>query len=257
MLPKHRFAAAAVLAIAAASLVAADSADALPRGHGSRSRTVEWTGQNGRHRTTDANRTWNRREGVATRDRTTTFNDGSQRSVDVDRLRTGPGEYSVSREVTGRNGDTRAQTGDISVARTENGRSVTGDINTTNHGQVDYARDVSHQDGVRTVDASATFEDGSAISRTSSGSCANATCSSSGVITGRNGHETTWDQSRTRTDDGAVASRDVTFADGSTRSVDHARTGNGDGTGSVTRTVTGRNGETRTQTGDYVISRNP
>lgn len=117
MLPKHKLAAVAALAVVAAGLVAVDSADAFPRGHGSRSRTVEWTGQNGRHRTTDVSRTWDRRAGVATRDRTTTFNDGSQRSVDVDRQRTSPGAYAVTRTVTGRNGETRTQTGDYVISR--------------------------------------------------------------------------------------------------------------------------------------------
>ena len=253
MLPTGKFAAVAIFAMVATGLVAVQSADAFPRG--ARSRTVQWTGAHGNHRTTETSRTWNRRQGVATRDRTTTFNDGSQRTVDVDRQRTAPGAYSVSREVTGRNGDTRTQTGDFTVSRDADGRSVIGDISTSNHGQIDYARDVSRQNGVRSVNSSATFEDNSSITRSSSGSCAGATCSSAGVITGRNGQETTWDASRTRTDNGAT--RDVSFADGSTRSVDRERDGNGDGSGTITRTVTGRDGQTRTQTGDYVITRHP
>ena len=41
---------------------------------------------------------------------------------------------------------------------------------------------------------------------------------------------------RQRTDDGAIRNRDVTYADGTTRSVDTERVGNGEGTGDITRT---------------------
>lgn len=227
------------------------------RQRGARTQNTTITGPNGGQRTTQDQRTWDRRDGVYTHDRTTTFNDGSQRTVDTDVLRTGRGTYSASREVTGRNGETRVQTGDFTRTRTENGRSLTGDINTTNYGQIDYRRDVSRENGVRSVNSSATFEDGSSITRASSGSCANGSCSSSGVITNRNGGQTSWEQSRTRTENGATHERDVTFADGTTRSIEAERIGNGDGTGMVNRTVTGRDGETRTQTGTYEVTRTP
>jgi hypothetical protein len=227
------------------------------RQNGTRTRDVTVQGQNGGQRTIHDERSRDRQAGVATHDRTTTFNDGSTRTVEAERLRTGQGEYSVSREVTGRNGETRVQTGDFGVTRTENGRTVTGDINTTNAGQIDYTRNVSRNDGTRSVNSSAVFEDGTSITRQSQGSCANGACASNGSVTGRNGQTTTWEQSRTRTENGAVLERDVTFADGTTRAIDAERTGNGDGTGTVSRTVTGRNGETRTQTGTYEVTRTP
>lgn len=225
------------------------------RERGSRSRDSSVTGPNGRTRATQDDRAWSREDGTYTRDRTTTYANGSQRSVDTDVLRTGEGTYSASREVTGRNGETRIQTGDFTAAQTETGRTISGDINTTHAGQVDYQRDVSRQDGVRSVNSSATFEDGASINRSSSASCADGSCSSSGAVTKRNGGQTSWDQTRTRTENAATFERDVTYADGTSRSVDQERMGNGDGTGLVSRTVTGRNGETRTQTGEYQITR--
>lgn len=274
---KQRYAAAALAAITALTLSAPfDTADArvrrgqasvhtergnvtarseVRRERGTRTRDATMTGANGRQRNVHDERT--RGDNTYTHDRVTTYNDGSQRTVDTDVLRTGQGEYSASREVTGRNGETRVQTGEFERTRTENGHTLTGDINTTNHGQIDYQRDVSREDGVRSVNSSATFEDGTAITRSSSGSCADGSCSSSGVVTARNGNQTTWDQTRTRTENGAVLSRDVTYADGTTRAVDRERVGNGDGTGTITRTVTGRDGETRTQTGEYEVERTP
>lgn len=247
----------AAVIIGAASVGAAfDEADARRR-EGQRARTTTITGQHGGQRTIDTQRAWDRSAGTRSRDRTTTFNDGSTRNVGVDSVRTGQGQYSVSREVTGRNGETRTQTGDFSVTRTENGQSVSGDINTTHAGQIDYNRDVAHENGVRSVNSSAVFEDGSAITRSSQGSCANGACTSVGSVTGRGGNTATWDQTRTRTETGATLSRDVTFADGTTRSVDAERTGNGDGTGVITRTVTDRAGETHEQELTYETSRTP
>ncbi len=228
-----------------------------PREHGSRTRNTTITGPNGGQRTTQNQRTWDRSDGVYTHNRTTTFNDGPQRTVETDVLRTGPGTFSASREVTGRNGETRVQTGEFTRTRTEDGRTLTGDINTPHHGQIDYTRSVTHENGGRSVNSSAVFEDGSAITRSSSASCAEGVCTSSGVVTDRQGRQTSWDQTRTRTEDGATLERDVTFADGTTRSVDAERTGNGDGTGTFSRTVTGRDGQTRTQTGEYGIDRTP
>jgi hypothetical protein len=235
----------------------AGGAGAGARARGSRSRDVTLTGQNGRQRTIETDRTRNRAEGTFTRDRTTTFNDGSRRVVDVDGQRTSPGNYDVTREVTGRNGQTRTQTGSFEAQRTADGRSVTGDINTQNYGQIDYQRNVTHGDGARSVNSSATFEDGTSITRASNGSCGSGVCTSTGVITGRDGGQTTWDQTRTRTENGATRERDVTFADGTTRSVDAERVGNGDGTGTITRTVTQRDGDIVTRTGEYEIDRNP
>jgi hypothetical protein len=257
MKPNQHFAAVAAIALSALTVSAAFSEADARRRSGSVAREVAVTGQNGQQRTVSEQRTWNRGEGVATRDRTTTFNDGSQRTIEVERLRTAPGQYSASREVTGRNGETRVQTGDFTVQRAENGRTITGDINTTNRGQINYTKDISRQDGVRSVNSSATFEDGTSISRASQGSCDAGVCSASGAVTNRQGNTTTWDQTRTRTDTGATLSRDTTFADGSTRSVDAERVGNGDGTGVVTRTIVNRDGETHTQTGTYEVTRTP
>jgi hypothetical protein len=279
MLLNRNFAAIAAIAMTALTISAAyDDADARTRRaqgqvatqrgtfsgasetvreRGSRSRDSSVTGPNGRTRSTQDDRAWSRENGTYTHDRTTTYANGSQRSVDTDVLRTGEGTFSASREVAGRNGETRIQTGDFTATQTETGRTISGDISTTHAGQIDYQRDVSRQDGVRSVNSSATFEDGTSINRASNASCADGACSSSGAITNRDGGQTSWDQTRTRTETGATRSRDVTYADGTTRSVDQERIGNGDGTGVVSRTITGRDGETRTQTGEYQVSREP
>ncbi|MBN8608555.1 MAG: hypothetical protein J0L81_16690 [Caulobacterales bacterium] len=227
------------------------------RERGQRARDTNITGPNGRTRATHDDRAWSRESGTYTHDRTTRYANGDQRSVDTDVLRTGEGAYSASREVTGRNGETRVQTGDFTRTQTENGHSVSGDINTTHAGQIDYQRDVTREDGVRSVNSSATFEDGASINRASSASCANGSCASSGVVTARNGDQTSWNQTRTRTENGAIVSRDTTFADGTIRSMDRERVGNGDGTGVITRSITDRDGDTRTQTGEYEITRTP
>lgn len=279
MLLNKNFAAVAAIAMTALTMSAAfDDADARTRRaqgsvatqrgtisgasetvreRGSRSRESSSTGANGRTRSTQDDRSWNREAGTYTHDRTTTYANGTQRSVDTDVLRTGEGTYSASREITGRNGETRIQTGDFTRTQTENGHSVTGDINTSHAGQIDYQRDVTRQDGVRNVNSSATFQDGTSINRASTASCANNSCSASGTITDRQGRQTAWTETRTRTENGATLSRDVTYADGTTRSVDQERVGNGDGTGLVSRTITGRDGETRTQTGEYQVTREP
>lgn len=279
MLLNKNFAAIAAIAMTALTVSAAfDDADARTRRaqgsvatqrgtisgasetvreRGSRSRDSSVTGPNGRTRSTQDDRAWSRENGTYTHDRTTTYANGQQRTVDTDVLRTGEGTYSASREVTGRNGETRIQTGDFIATQTETGRTITGDINTSHAGQVDYQRDVSRQDGVRSVNSSATFEDGTSINRASNASCGDNACSSSGVITDRQGRQTSWAETRTRTENGATLERDITYADGTTRSVDQERVGNGDGTGVVSRTITGRNGETRTQTGEYQVTREP
>lgn len=228
----------------------------VSRGRGSRTRDSAVTGPGGRTRAVEDQRTWG--DGQRTHDRTTTYRDGSSRTVDADATRTAPGEWSATRTVTGRDGETRTQTGDFTATRTENGRTVTGDIATQNHGQIDYSRDVTRENGARSVNTTATFEDGTSLTRASSGACtAPGNCASSGALTNRQGETTTWTQSRTRDGNDATRARDVTFSDGATRTVDVARDGNGDGTGAITRTVTGRNGETRTQTGDYAVTPAP
>jgi hypothetical protein len=250
MLSKKNFGAIVTAALLLLPLGAAlDSADARTR-RGNATVTTE-------RGTVQRQTTTTRTRGSRSRDTVTTGPNGAQRSVSTDVDRTAPGEFSMSREVTGRNGETRTQTGDFTRTSTETGHSLTGDINTTHNGQIDYQRDVSHENGARSVNSSATFEDGSAITRASTGSCAMGSCSSTGVVTGRDGGQASWDQTRTRTENGATLDRDITFADGTTRSVEAERTGNGDGTGEITRTVTTRDGETRTQTGEYEITPTP
>lgn len=85
---------------------------------GSRTRDVTVTGPNGGQRVSHDARTWSRDAGTYSRDHLTTYNDGTTRTVDVDAARTGPGQYSGTRTVTGRNGVTRTQTGVIVVERT-------------------------------------------------------------------------------------------------------------------------------------------
>ncbi|HVY83805.1 MAG TPA: hypothetical protein VG943_01625 [Caulobacterales bacterium] len=227
----------------------------VERGRGFRHRDATITGPNGRQTSVIDDRAWNAREGTYSRDHERTFANGQTRGVETDAQRTAPGAWSAERTVTGRNGETRTQTGDFSVARTDSGSTATGDIQTANHGQVDYARQVSREDGQRTVASSATFEDGASVSRQSTGSCDGAgACNRQTTLTNRAGGETNIDESRTRVGNDVTYSRDATFADGSTRSVDRARDGNGDGSGTITRTVTGRDGETRTRTGSYEVT---
>jgi hypothetical protein len=225
----------------------------VQRERGTRTRDTTWTGQNGRQRSVYDQRTRDPSAGTYSREHEVTGRNGNTRNVSTEAQRTGEGAFTVNRDVTGRNGETRTQSGDFTVTRTEDGRSVAGDIATSRNGQVDYTRDVARGDGARSVNATATFEDGTSIQRASSGSCAGGACSASGQVTNRQGETTSWEQSRVRTENGATFSRDATYADGTTRSVDRAREGNGDGTGTVTRTAVDRRGETHTQTGSYVI----
>lgn len=248
MIRKQPFAALAAACALALAAGAASEADARTR-----TRNVTITGQNGAQRTIQDQRT--RTQGARTHDRTTTYRDGSSRSVNSQAERTGDNTFSANRTVTGRNGQTRSQSGDFSVNRTDSGRTIQGEIATSNHGQVDYSREVSRNDGVRSVSSQATFEDGTSISRASQGGCADGVCGASGTVTGRGGGVTAWEQTRTRTETGATFARDTTFPDGTTRSVEAERVGNGDGTGAINRTVTGRNGQTRTQTGTYEVER--
>lgn len=223
---------------------------------GLRSATSTWTGPGGKSTSMTDTRAVDRAAGTYSHDRQRTFSDGSTRSVDTDVQKTGDGTFSGTRTVTGRNGETRTQTGDFATTKTEDGRSLTGTIQTQNHGEVDYQRDVSHADGVRSVNSSATFEDGTSRTRSTSTSRDPATgvVTTNGTFTNRNGAATTVSNVRTPTDTGATVNRDITYPDGSTRSVDRTTTVTGPGTADVTRTVTGRDGETRTQTGTVVVT---
>ncbi len=225
------------------------------RSRGERSRTTTATGPNGRTTSATESRTRDREEGTYARDRDRTYADGSTRSVDVDAQRTGEGTYSASRTVTGRDGDTRTQTGDFTRTTTEDGASVSGLIQTQNAGAVDYQRDVSRADGARAVTSTSTFDDGTTRSRTSATArdASTGVVTSSAAVTNRQGETRATTAVRTPTENGSTYARDTTFADGSTRAVDRTTTRDGEGGATVDRTVTGRNGETRTQTGVFTI----
>lgn len=221
------------------------------RQNGQATRDASVTGPNGRSQSVSQRRQADREAGTASADRTRTFSDGSTRNVNNQVQKTGEGTYSAERTVTGRNGETRTQTGDFSTTATDNGRSTTGQIQTQSGASVDYARDVSRSENGRAVSSSATFEDGTSVSRASQTACAQGVgCTSSATLTDRQGRQTSSTQNVQRTDTGAVLARDTTFPDGSSRGVDTVTTRNGDGSASATRTVTGRNGETRTQTAE-------
>jgi len=194
------------------------------RTRGERSRSTTATGPNGRSTTATETASRDRAEGTYSRGRDRTYADGSTRSVDVDAQRTGEGAYTASRTVTGRDGETRTQTGDFTRTKTENGANVSGAVQTQNHGAIEVQRDVMRADGTRSVVTTATNEAG-------------ATRSATAV--------------RTQTQTGSTYARDTTFADGSTRAIDRTTTRDGEGGAVVDRTVTGRDGETRTQTGVF------
>lgn len=230
----------------------------VERTRGHRSREASVIGPNGRQSSVSDDRSWNRQQGTYSHDRQRIFANGDTRSVEADAQRTAPGEWSAQRSVVGRNGETRTQSGTFNAERTENGRAISGDIQTSNAGQVDYQRQVSRGPDGRSVTASATFEDGSSVSRSTHGACDGAgTCSRDTVLTDRAGQSTQIEEQRTRTENGAIYQRDTTFADGSQRSVDRERAGNGDGSGVFNRRVVGRNGQTREQNGAYSVSREP
>lgn len=226
------------------------------REKGVRSRTATATGPEGRTASRSETRTRDRQAGTASREVDRTYADGSTRSVDASVQRTGDGAYSGTRTVTGRDGETRTQTGDFTRTTTGNGATVTGTIQTQNQGVVDYQRDLSHADGTRTVSSSSTFEDGTSRTRASSTSrdATTGVVSSNASVTNRQGQTTSSTAVRTPTDNGSTYVRDTTFADGSTRSVDRTTERDGEGTATVNRTVTGRDGETRTQTGTFTAT---
>lgn len=89
----------------------------VTRGRGFRDRNAVFTGPNGRQRTVQDNRTWDAQAGTYDRDHTVTYADGKTRTVDVDVQRTAPGQYAFERDVTGRNGQTRTQTGTYVIHR--------------------------------------------------------------------------------------------------------------------------------------------
>ncbi len=222
------------------------------------SRDATVTGPKGAQQSVSQRRQRDAAAGTASADRTRTFSDGSSRNVNNQVQQTGEGAYAAQRTVTGRNGETRTQTGQFATTPTENGRSTTGQIQTQNGQSVDYNRDVSRSENGRAVSSSATFADGTSASRESQTACAQgAGCTTSATLTDRQGRQTSSTQNVQRTDTGAVLARDTTFPDGSTRSVDTATTRNGDGSASATRTVTGRDGQTRTQSAEGSTSVTP
>jgi hypothetical protein len=231
------FAAAAVLALSGAF-----SAEARDRSSRAEIQTKRGTAV--------AERSVSRENGSATREKSFTGANGKTRGVEANRTRTGPGAWEAERTVTGPNGKTRTQTGDFTAVKTDTGRTVTGVIETQNKGAVAYNRDVVRTDDGRAVAATGTFQDGTSWSRTAAVDCDKGVgCASNGTFTNRAGETKTWSQSRTKTEDGFDWSRDVTFADGTTRSVDVDATKTGQGQAAFDRTVTGRDGQTRTQTG--------
>jgi len=226
------------------------------REKGVRSRTTTATGPEGRAASRSETRTRDRASGTASREVDRTYADGSTRSVESSLQRTGEGAYSGTRTVTGRDGETRTQTGDFTRTTTENGASVSGTIQTQSQGAVDYQRDVTRTDGARSVSSSATFEDGTSRTRASSTSrdATTGVVASSASVTNRQGQVRSTTATRTPTESGSTYARDTTFADGSTRSVDRTTERDGAGTATVNRTVTGRDGETRTQTGVFTAA---
>jgi hypothetical protein len=78
-------------------------------------------------------------------------------------------------------------------------------------------------------------------------------------ITGPNGGQRTVSDQRSwsRRDGTYTHDRDVTFADGTSRAVDADANRVSPGVWDYSRTVTGRNGETHSQDGTIVITKNP
>jgi len=75
----------------------------------------------------------------------------------------------------------------------------------------------------------------------------------SGTATFEDGTSATRNVEVARNDNGATRSSDQTFRNGATRSVDAVRTRTGQGEGTVTRTITNPQGETRTTNGTYTV----
>lgn len=229
------------------------------RTKGQRSRSTTVTGPNGNTGSATETRTRDRDAGTYSRDRDRTYADGTSRSVDVDAQRTGEGTYSASRTVTGRDGETRTQTGDFERTRTETGATTTGTIQTQNNGTVDYNREMTRGDATRSVSATSTFEDGTTRQRDSSISrdAQTGVITATGAVSNRQGETRSTTAVRTPTESGSTYARDTTFADGTTREIDRTTTRDGEGGATVERAVTGRNGETRTQTGTFTTEPAP
>jgi hypothetical protein len=225
----------------------------VERGKGFRNKTTTVTGPNGGQASAARSTVIDRDAGTLDRNKDRTFVDGSTRGVDLGVSKTGDGQFAAERTVTGRNGETRTQTGDFAVTKTPDGRTITGDINTPNAGQIDYSKTVTRTENGRTVDAVSTFEDGTARTRTSSTACADGVCATDSALTRRNGNELTREATRAKTEDGSVKAATTTFADGTTRSVDRDVSHAG-GQVLIDRTVTGRGGESRTQTGTFAVT---
>jgi hypothetical protein len=193
---------------------------ATPLEAGARERTAKIVGARGGQAT--VSRSMNRGERSVSRD--VALPSGATRSVDRNAVRTGDGQWSVDREVTGRNGETRTQTGAATVARTENGRTVSGALVGAN-GQSTFNRTVSTEDGVRSVEGNAMSSNGGVrtVDRMID--------SNSGVMN---------------------ATRMLTGPSGATRTADVAATREGDAI-SMERTVTGPGGNTRTSSGELSV----
>ncbi|MES1201316.1 MAG: hypothetical protein ABUS57_07680 [Pseudomonadota bacterium] len=85
----------------------------VERGRGFRHRDATITGPRGRQTSVTDDRTWG--QGEYSRDHERTFANGDTRSVETNAERTAPGEWDAQRTVTGRNGNTRTQTGTFEV----------------------------------------------------------------------------------------------------------------------------------------------
>lgn len=78
---------------------------------GLRTRQATAVGPHGGTSTLYDQRAWG--GGSYSHDRNRTFANGDTRTVDADAQRTAPGVWDYSRQVTGRNGETRTQTGTV------------------------------------------------------------------------------------------------------------------------------------------------
>ena len=87
------------------------------RGDGVRVRTDDRsrTFANGDVASRSATKSWDSNTGVGGKTVNRTFRDGSTRSVDTGVVKTGDGAFDASRTVTGRDGETREQTGSFTV----------------------------------------------------------------------------------------------------------------------------------------------
>lgn len=226
---------------------------------GALNRSTTISGANGKSTTLDQSRQRDRAAGTASANRTRVFGDGTTRQVDKSAQRGEPGQVSGTRTVTGRDGQIRSQSGSVATTRTENGFTRNAIVE-TERGAASSSVDVARTDTGFTRSQTTTGPDGNVVTRN--------------------------DEVARDPETGAVfRNRSTTFPDGTsalattTRSVDPetgaatktvsgatragepfsgqrviTRTENGV---AVTRTVTGPNGETRTQTGSAQKSPDP